>query len=101
MLPLIFGVWGSEEVSVPESLLIALVAILIVFVTLLVIIFASTGVQKGTDAVIGAIAINPRKENKILATDKDAVAAALVATIDFHRETGKNARIVSITEIEE
>ena len=96
----IFGVW-SDPVDVPSSLLIALIAILIVFATLIVIILTTTLIQKGTDAVIAKVAINPKKENAILAEDPDAVVAALVATIDFHKATGKNARILSITQIEE
>lgn len=97
----IFGVWGNNPVGVPESLLIALIAILIVFVTLVVIILATALIQKGTDAVIGKVAINPKKENEILSTDKDAVVAALVASIEFHKATGKGSRILSITQIEE
>ena len=98
---LTFGVWGGSDVSVPEALLIALIAILIVFLTLVVIILATGGFQKGYDAVLKKTTISPRPENKILENDKDAVVAALVATIDFHRETGKDARIVSITRTEE
>ena len=45
--------------------------------------------------------ILPRKENAILASDEDAIVAALTAVIDFHKETKKDARIVSITRIEE
>ena len=31
--------------------------------------------------------------------DDDMMAAALVATIDYHEETGENVRVVSIKEI--
>ena len=42
----------------------------------------------------------PKKENQILDEDPDAVIAALVAVIDFHKETGKDAEIISIKQIE-
>ena len=45
--------------------------------------------------------INPRKENSLLNDDEDAVAAALVATIDFYKEYKKDARLVSIRRVEE
>lgn len=95
---MVFGVYENpDKVGVPESLLIALIAILIVFMTLIVIIAITFFFQKGMDYVSSKLAINPRKENKILEEDEDAVVAALTATIDFHKETGKDARLISIT----
>ncbi|MDY3761459.1 MAG: hypothetical protein SO106_00515, partial [Candidatus Onthovivens sp.] len=44
--------------------------------------------------------ILPKEENKLLETDKDAVVAALVATIEFNKETGKDAKLVSIKRID-
>ena len=38
--------------------------------------------------------------SKLLETDKDAVVAALVATIEFNKETGKDAKLVSIKRID-
>jgi hypothetical protein len=98
---LTFGVWGGPDVNIGEAFLIALIAILIVFLTLVIIILATGGIQKGYDAVLKKTTISPRPENKILENDKDAVVACLVATIDFYKETGKDARIVSITRTEE
>ena len=45
--------------------------------------------------------INPKEENKILEEDEDAVVASLVATIEFNKETGKNARLKSIKRIDD
>ena len=45
--------------------------------------------------------ILPKEENKILSEDENAVVAALVATMEFYRETGKDVRIVSIKRIED
>lgn len=98
----IFGVWENpDKVGIGDSLLIALVAILIVFAVIVIIILATSAVQKGTDFVAGKMSIMPRPENKILKEDQDAVVAVLTATIDFNKETGKNARVVSITKIDE
>jgi len=99
-MPFILGVW-EDPVNTLDSLLIALIAILIVFATLLIIILATTGFQKATDAVIAKVSIKPRKENEILNKDDDAVIAVLIASIEFHRETGQDARIRSIKRIEE
>ena len=45
--------------------------------------------------------IKPRKENKLLEDDEDAVVATIVASMDFYRETNKHARLVKITREEE
>ena len=98
----IFGVYENpENIRVPDALLIALIAILIVFFALGVVTFITYLAQKGTDTIEKKMNILPRKENAILASDEDAVVAALTAVIDFHKEMKKDARIVSITRIEE
>jgi DNA gyrase subunit B len=44
---------------------------------------------------------NYADKNKLLEKDEDAVVAVLTASIDFHKETGKGSRVVSVTRIEE
>ena len=96
------GVWKDwESMNVGQALLVALVAILIVFLVLGIIIFITWAMQKGMEKVDAATNILPREENKILNEDPNAVVAALVATMEFYRETGKDVRIVSIKRIEE
>ena len=96
------GVWKDwETMNVGQALLVALVAILIVFLILGIIIFITWAMQKGMEKVDAATNILPREENKILNEDPNAVVAALVATMEFYRETGKDVRIVSIKRIEE
>ena len=96
------GVWQNpESIGVPEALLISLIAIIIVFATLTIIILATTLFQKGLTFAEKKMSIMPRPENSILSSDEDAVVAVLVATIDFHRTTGKEPRVKSITQIEE
>ena len=96
------GVWKDwETMNVGQALLVALVAILIVFLVLGIIIFITWAMQKGMKKVDAATNILPREENKILNEDPNAVVAALVATMEFYRETGKDVRIVSIKRIEE
>ena len=97
----VFGVWENPNVTVAEALLIALIAISIVFLTLLIVIGATSGFQKGMEVIQKKTSICPRPENRILESDDDAVVAVLVATIDFHKATGKEARVVSIEKTEE
>ena len=99
---MVFGVWGDvENFTVVDSLVVALVAILLVFLVLTIIILVTTGIQKGMEYIEAKTKILPKKENQILDEDPDAVVAALVAVIDFHKETGKDAEIISIKKLED
>jgi Na+-transporting methylmalonyl-CoA/oxaloacetate decarboxylase gamma subunit len=95
------GVWTDwENIGVGEAFLIALIAIIIVFSVLLVIILITSLFQKGIEVVEKRTSIMPRKENAILNDDEDAVVAVLVATIEFHKQTGKDARVLSIKKVD-
>ena len=96
----ILAVYENDEVNLVNSLLISLVAITIVFLILVIIILVSGTFSKVIGAVSAKTNILPREENKILAEDEDAVAAALVATIDFYNSEKKDAKLVSITRID-
>ena len=91
----------SNDLNAGEALLIAVIAILIVFLVLSVIIFVTFLLQKSMEKINAKTNILPKEENKILSEDENAVVAALVATMEFYRETGKDVRIVSIKRIEE
>ena len=96
------AVWDNwESMNVGEALLVAIVAILIVFLVLSIIIFITWLFQKGMEKIDARTNILPKEENKILSEDENAVVAALVATMEFYRETGKDVRIVSIKRIED
>lgn len=96
------AVWADwENIGIGESLLIALIAILIVFLVLAIIIFVTFLFQKGIEVVDKHTLIMPKEENIILNDDEDAVVAVLVATIEFHKEFGKDAEVISIKRIEE
>lgn len=98
---MILAVWENwESIGVLEALLIALIAIIIVFLVLGIIIFVTYLFQKGVDVVERKTQIKPRKENQILNEDEDAVVAVLAATIDFYKETGKDARVISIKKVD-
>ena len=45
--------------------------------------------------------INPRLENRLLDEDEDAIAATIVASMDFYNETGKHPKVVSVKRREE
>ena len=98
---MVLAVFNDGNISIGEAFLIAAIAILIVFLVLGVIIFVTWAMQKGMEKVDAATNILPREENKILSEDPNAVVAALVATMEFYRETGKDVRIVSVKRIEE
>ena len=66
-----------SSVTPVDALWISLLAIGIVIFTLVIVILITTLFQKGMAAVEARTEILPRKENKILSTDEDAVAAAL------------------------
>ena len=96
------AVWSDwESMNVGEALLIAVIAIFIVFLVLGIIIFITWSMQKGMEKIDAKTNILPREENKILSEDSNAVVAALVASMEFYRETGKEPRIVSIKRIED
>ena len=96
------AVWEDwETMNVGEALLIALIAISIVFLVLGVIIFVTWLLQVSMEKIDAKTNILPREENKILSEDENAVVAALVATMEFYRETGKDVRVVSIKRIED
>ena len=99
---MVLAVWDNwDSMNVGEALLVAVVAIFIVFLVLSVIIFVTWLFQKGMEKIDAKTNILPREENKILSEDENAVVAALVATMEFYRETGKDVRIVSIKRIED
>ena len=95
-------VWKDwDKMNVGEAFLVALVAILIVFMVLAIIILVTWAMQKGMEKIDAKTNILPREDNKILSEDENAVVAALVATMEFYRETGKDVRVVSIKRIED
>ena len=99
---MVFAVWENwEKIGVADSLLVAIIAIVIVFLVLSIIIFITYLFQKGIEVIEKKTKILPRKENEILNSDEDAVVATLVATIEFHKETGKDAKVISIKRIED
>ena len=96
------AVWKDwDKMTIGEAFLVALVAILIVFMVLAIIIFVTWIMQKGMEKIDAKTNILPRDETKILSEDENAVVASLVATMEFYRETGKDVRIVSIKRIED
>ena len=95
-------VWDNwETINVGDALLISLVAISIVFFVLGINIFVTWLLQIGMEKIDAKTNILPKEENKILSEDENAVVAALVASMEFYRETGKEVRIVSIKRIED
>ena len=96
------AVWNNwESMSVGEAFLVAIIAIFIVFLVLVIIIFVTWLMQKSMEKIDAKTNILPKEENKILNEDENAVVAALVASMEFYRETGKEVRIVSIKRIED
>lgn len=86
----------GNEFELVDSLIVALIATIIVFLVLIFIIWISSIFSKIIVSINSKKYINPRLENKILEEDEDAVVATIVASMDYYRETKKNARLVSI-----
>ena len=98
----VLAVWSDwSSMTVVDALLVAVIAIFIVFLVLAIIIFITWSMQKGMEKIDASTNILPKEENKILSEDPNAVVAALVASMEFYRETGKEVRIVSIKRIED
>ena len=91
----------DPNIGVPESLLVSLLAILIVFGVLALIIGVTSGIQFVNEKINCATKINPSPENKILEEDQDAVVATLVATIDYQREFNTDVKVNSVELIDE
>lgn len=103
---------GHKEWGFVDSLLIAFVAILIVFGVLLVIIGLTHFLFKGINALtakfqekkkakndVKTIEETPKTPQKVEITDEDTMAAVLCATIDYQNEIKKDVRVVSVKEI--
>ena len=91
-----------DNIKIGEGLLIAIAAIIMVFIVLLLIIFCVNGLSifckniKETQPVKNTV----KKVNKMTdIKDEDMMVAALIATIDYSSETGKDVRLVSIKQI--
>lgn len=97
----LLAIFENPEINIGQALIISLIAILIVFGVLAVIIFISWLFQVSIHGITSRTHILPKEENKILDQDEDAVVAVIAATIDFHKETGKNPEVISVTKVED
>lgn len=99
---MVLAIWKNwENMNVGEALLVSLIAIIIVFSVLVIIIFITWLMQQGMEKIDAVTNILPREENNILSEDENAVVAVLAASLEFHRETGKEVRVVSVKKIED
>lgn len=99
---MVLAIWRNwESIDIGEAFLVALIAIIIVFSALGIIIFVTWLMQQGMEKIDATTNILPREENKVLSEDENAVAAVLAASLEFHRETGKEVRVVSVKKIED
>ena len=91
----------GEKFGFLDALVVTIIAIILVFLVLSLIILISSVFSKMTINIENKKYIKPRLENKILEEDEDAVVATIVASIDYYKETKKNARVVSVVKEEE
>lgn len=89
------------EFGLLDSIIVTFISVLIVFLVLIIIIVITSLFSKFIVAISNKKNINPRIENKILEEDEDAVAATVVASIEFYNETKKHGRLVSINRTKE
>ena len=91
----------GEKFGLMDSFIVAIVSIILVFVVLSVIIGICGFISKVIVNIENRNRINPRIENKILEEDEDAVAATIVASIDFYKENKKKAKLIRIIRSKE
>ena len=91
----------NSNFSILDALLVAAISVLLVFLVLITIIFITHIASKTVIHFENKNKINPQAKNKLLDEDEDAVAATIVASLDFYKETKKHARVVSITRSKE
>ena len=91
----------KETFGFIDSLIVAIIAIIIVFAVLTFIIIIAGIFSKTIINLDNKKNINPRIENKLLEEDEDAVVATIVASMDYYKETKKKSRLVSITRDKE
>ena len=91
----------GDSFNLIDAMVVSLIAIIIVFLVLVSIILISSLASKIISYFEYKSNIKPRPENSILEEDEDAVVALMAATIDFHKETKKDAKVISIKRIKE
>lgn len=91
----------GDKFAFVDSIIVAIISIVIVFAVLAIIIGVSSIFSKIIVYIDSKKNINPRIENKLLEEDEDAVVATIVASMDFYKETKKKARLVKITRSKE
>lgn len=91
----------NETFGFLDSLIVTVISIFIVFIVLVLIIIVASMFSSAIVKMNKRKYINPRIENKLLEEDEDAVAAVIVASMDYYNETKKHAKLVSITKVEE
>lgn len=99
----------ARYINLADAGLVALVCIVIVFLMLALLLgivslfkFLPTKkekAQKEVKTTNNAVSAPKKAFTMADITDDDMMAAALVATIEYHNETGENVRVVSIKQI--
>ena len=95
------GIYPEKGFNGIEALVVSLIAIILVFLVLIIVIITTHLINAGTNKILSKSDIMPKKSNELLNKDPDAVIAALTATIDFNKETGKDAELMSIERIDD
>ncbi|HHU80417.1 MAG: OadG family protein [Bacilli bacterium] len=95
----------SEYISIPRAIGIALNSMLIVF-GILVLIWLSVVLIKYVQLPRSnkpkddqPVKNQPTITKSVEIKDDDMMAAVLAATIDFNKETGKDAKLISVREL--
>ena len=91
-----------DNINIYDGLLIAVAAILMVFSILFVIILCVNLLSVFCKNVKEEKIVTKAKQKVSKMTDikdEDMMVAALIATIDYSNETGKDVRLVSIKQI--
>lgn len=96
---------GNALYQFGDGALIAIVAILMVFVVLLIIIGLTelitklVGKDEEKEAKQETKPVSNNALMKLNLNDEDATIACVVASIDYRRETGKHIQVLSVREV--
>lgn len=100
---MIFLAIYDKDITVGDSLLIALISMLLVFIVLTIIygivsLMKYIKIKDNPEEEVSNQPVFERNKN-VEIKDDDMMAAVLVATIDYVNETKKDVRLVSVEEI--
>ena len=99
----ITGINGMDLHNYSQGGIIAILSVVMVFVILLLIILLTELIEslinKSNKPVMESVVHNSSQIEALDLNDKNKVAAALVASIDYRNQVKKNIKVISVREV--